>query len=456
MTVASRFPIVSEGTFFPVDWNEGMLLMPHHLQQQDEMWWKTFGYHLHIMNPFHWGVLKCEWDAYALLCGKIVFQTIEAVFPKGHIFFFPHIFYESLSLDLKSLKKDVLEWPQKICLKMLQTASGNLIYKDMQELGVCDRRTHDNPIMIPRRVPAVALTLRQDQPQSSELCIPLLEVTYENQSFQITPYQPPQIFISKESSIGLLCYDLSQKIRESIVLIQKKIRSDGSASLTEYLRCLYAGLIPFETVFKAPFPTPYELFLSLGHLAGLCAGFGNATDLPIFDGYDHQNLLNNFQQMIRFIISNLNTFKSLNEYIDFTSFEEGFFLNLEENTVFSKKILNAYQDNPHTKTISQMVLGVECAVGNEKQVLNWMENAIIASTSFIKNAVNSRTLGMQRQFKQNYLIKDSLCSHETIEIILNLSDPFFVPSEKLFIVNHNKEGSTTPSRIFLLMNASVF
>jgi type VI secretion system protein ImpJ len=74
---------MSSGKLNPVAWMEGMFLRPQHLQQSDLSSDARLRYHLHALNPFHWGVREIAFDEEALAENRIVVTRLEAVLRDG-------------------------------------------------------------------------------------------------------------------------------------------------------------------------------------------------------------------------------------------------------------------------------------------------------------------------------------------------------------------------------------
>ena len=69
----------------PVAWTEGMFLRPQHFQQHDAFLEERLRYHLHALNPFHWGVRELTINQDALADHRFEIQQLEAVMPGGTV-----------------------------------------------------------------------------------------------------------------------------------------------------------------------------------------------------------------------------------------------------------------------------------------------------------------------------------------------------------------------------------
>ena len=76
---------MASGRLNPVAWTEGMFLRPQHFQQHDVYLEERLRYHLHALNPHHWGVRELVINEDALADNRFEIQQIEAVMPGGTI-----------------------------------------------------------------------------------------------------------------------------------------------------------------------------------------------------------------------------------------------------------------------------------------------------------------------------------------------------------------------------------
>ena len=66
-----------------IQWHEGMLLAPQHLQQLSQRSESLVHYHLHSVTPFFWGIRHLEIDQKRLTTGVFWVVKLEAVMPDG-------------------------------------------------------------------------------------------------------------------------------------------------------------------------------------------------------------------------------------------------------------------------------------------------------------------------------------------------------------------------------------
>lgn len=69
----------------PVAWQEGMFLRPQHFQHQELFFAEALRYHVHRLDPFHWGVRELSIDEDALAGKTIEIRSLEVVLRDGAI-----------------------------------------------------------------------------------------------------------------------------------------------------------------------------------------------------------------------------------------------------------------------------------------------------------------------------------------------------------------------------------
>ena len=70
-----------------IQWHEGMLLAPHHFQNQDARIENLLFFHLSHLCPFFWGVKHLVIDENMLGSGRVRVSRIEGTMPDGLVFF---------------------------------------------------------------------------------------------------------------------------------------------------------------------------------------------------------------------------------------------------------------------------------------------------------------------------------------------------------------------------------
>jgi type VI secretion system protein ImpJ len=80
---------MTDRSFNPVCWAEGMFLRPQHLQHEQRFAEQRLRYHLRALNPFQWGVRELVIDEEGLSDNRVEVLRLEAVLPGGMIVKYP-------------------------------------------------------------------------------------------------------------------------------------------------------------------------------------------------------------------------------------------------------------------------------------------------------------------------------------------------------------------------------
>ncbi len=87
----------------PVCWSEGMLLSPHHFQQNHQYLEKQISRIIKLLTPNYWGVGKMELDHSALSNGTINIKRLFAILPDGLLIDYDYKHDGPLQLDMSEL-----------------------------------------------------------------------------------------------------------------------------------------------------------------------------------------------------------------------------------------------------------------------------------------------------------------------------------------------------------------
>jgi len=429
-----------------IQWHEGMLLGPQHFQQLSLRHEELLHYHLMAIAPFYWGIHRLRVDSTLLIDGTLRVVELEAVMADGLVV--SHFGQEGngLEIDLTSYTEEMKERALTIHLvvpaKKAGTAStkGDLArYDSMEGRPVVDENTGESELSIPRLKPRLSLLVTDTPPQKYST-FPLVKVAYKNETFTMTEYIPPTLTVPTKSAIGEICSSVAHRLREKAVFLSERVRSPSSAmkgALLLETKSMIQGLVSdlphFEAVLNTGASHPYPLYLSLCSLVGRLAGLGMGLIPPVLEPYDHNDLRAAFEQAKEFI------FRMIDEGILEThtpipfEFDNGIFgLRLEEGWM--------------TQTL---VIGVRARAGmTEKDVLDWMEEGLIGSSSKIESMKRKRILGASRKRIEGD--KGLIPVTGVVLFSVKAERQFIEPDELLQIFNtSDPAGKRSPAEIVL-------
>lgn len=300
----------------PVAWTEGLFLRPHHLQQHEIFNEERLRYHLHAVDPFHWGVRELEIDEEALKDHQFVILRLDAILPGGIIIQHPgNAVVENREFDPPTERIEV-----HIGIHHLSATEANAAYRDD---GVKDVRfviaAHELPdvagggsrVPIELAHPNVRVFLTGEEnalEQHETLKLAEIEATEETKRpFVIrSTYAPPLIAVQAHE---LLLAELSQLVSQmagSVRIVAGRTQTIAVGDLEKvYMRYTLARMTPLLQHMLATGDTkPFPLYSTLIETAGALSCFRRqeVADLP---RYDHRDLYRCFHELIQIISRDL-------------------------------------------------------------------------------------------------------------------------------------------------------
>lgn len=457
-----------------VQWSEGMLLSPQHLQQNDIYWHAQLQHRLACSNPHFWGVRHMQVQ---LIKECILVNQLECVLPDGTVVCHPSNFARQpeplLQIDVAACKTG--EAAIRIWLVVPERASNAARQSDQDRrynshIGqlTADENTGLAEIKVGR------LQLRYDLvmsklPPSASAC-PLLEVERDAQGvLRISQYHPPMSCLSASQFLtthGLLQlmqakYEAWWAKAEELMRESTGFSPDGKLN-TEGLRNhqvarhLACGLPALAVALDAG-GHPQALYQALAQMVGQMVLFARQP-LPLkMQPYQHDNCLPQFQAAWRYIDETLatelervqqdrlNVPKPLYDTQPFQAHGElGF-----------GRQLPAHLDG-------DLIIEVKPHQGQSlEQIGRWLNQADIASASLITQLRRQRVPGAQvRQLKPDEILRRQLPPLADLFLVqnrkveLNDCEPqdLFAANQSLFI--QGKSSANMPAAIFLYRKLS--
>ena len=422
-----------------IQWHEGMLLAPQHLQQLSQRSESLVHYHLHSVTPFFWGIRHLEIDQKRLTTGVFWVVKLEAVMPDGLVVSHQAGQAQDLQLPLQNVSNQPITVHLAVPARSLMATKGDLPrYYSVEGEPVIDESTGDGEITIPRLKPQVRL-VSGDVPPAKLVSFPLAKVQYRNEAFGLTDFIPPTTVVPVGSAIWEMCSLTAAKIRERALFLSEQVRSPASASriplmleTKNRIQGLVCGLPEFEAVMNTGAVHPFDLYKAFCALAGHLAGLGYSMVPPVFSTYKHNDLYAGFNQLQDFA---------------FTMMEEG----IPESYVaipfqLVKKTFSVVFDSEWKDR--RLFLAMRGQTGmSEKDVVEWGEQCRIGSESVMRSMRDKRVLGARRQLIQSY---ESLVPARGVILFALEYDPQSIrPDEVLQVVNDNQAAGLHPAEIIL-------
>lgn len=424
-----------------IQWQEGMLLAPQHFQWQAQRNEALLHYHAVSLSPFHWGVRHLEIDPVLLVDGVLRVVELEAVMPDGLVVSHAEGEGADLKIDLTQYGDDIKRRPLTVHLAVAGRGR-DLALKERygfgEKIGVPDENTGEGDASVPVLEPKLNLIAGDDPPQKY-VSFPLAEVTYKNERYDLTNFEPPWLRVAPGSLIYKLCSSVAERLREKARFLSEQVNSPSmSAAEPQILgtrlqiHCLVGELPAFEAMLLTGVSHPFPLYVSFCSLLGHAAGLSQALVPPDLQPYDHNNLHATFEQAYAAIT------KSINEGIQ-----------------------EAYTSYPFTPDGSEfrltmdpdwlsrtLVLGVRTRSGvSEAEIESWVMASVISSRSKLVSLRDRRILGARRRRIDS--APDLVPSRGVTLYTLTPDPEFVVPGEDLVILHPGDERRPRPDEIVL-------
>jgi type VI secretion system protein ImpJ len=420
-----------------------MLLAPQHFQLQSLRQETLLHYHSAAIAPFHWGVRHLEVDSVMLVDGVFRVLELEAVMPDGLVVAHGAGEVPDLSIDLKPFAAQIEQAPMTIWLAVVSRGSGVAFaerYSSVDGGPIVDENTGEGDLPVAVLKPRLCLLAADDLPPKYT-GFPLAEVTYRNEVFTRTPFEPPLLRVAAGSVIYEICQATAARLREKSVFLADQVHAPSSATAVPQLletkalvHCLVGELPAFEAVLRTGVSHPFPLYVALCSVLGHVAGVGRSLIPPVLDPYDHNDLVATFQQ-VQTAIS-----KAISEGIQ-ESYTAYPFLQQDDEfkLLFDAEWMGR-----------ALILGVRAPSGvSEAEMTSYIGGSLIASRSRVVSLRDRRVLGVRRVAVSSH---PDLVPPRGVTLFSIPYDPEFIaPGEELVISNPRREGRARPDWIVLFV-----
>lgn len=309
-----------------VQWSEGLLLSPQHLQQNDIYWHEHLRHRLSRITPHYWGVSKLVIDRASLIKGIVAITELECVLPDGIAVEFPGN-YAARTLDVEVGKPTGNDGrPVRVWLRVHERgaaaaalANADRRYDSLPGALTPDENTGDGDIQVGRlrtHITLYADDAARPAPTGCNAC-PLLEIVRDAQGhLRITGYHPPMLrqdasAFHDEQSLQHQLAQLTQKLWAKADELggghsDDKHEDEGPAAsqMRQHLsaaRSLATTLPQLEIAVAAKDTHPNELYRALAQVVGQVAGLGgNPVPLKMMP-YLHDDCMPQFQAAFSYI-----------------------------------------------------------------------------------------------------------------------------------------------------------
>ncbi len=439
-----------------VRWEEGLLLSPQHFQEQARRVDRELEYHLDHAAPYHHGVSDLRALRIELRGEQVYIHQLEAVMPDRTI-----VSRDEGDPELRAgLRAAADRAKNATALTLYLTlpseergrpsvtrdpADERCRFVAVERPPVLDDVDGGSEEIVPRIVPN--LHLRADvTPPARFVSLPVARVRIDGDRFVLDhEYVPPCLAVPVVSSLGQMSLRIAGFLRRKAGNVADKVAalslsSDRAliAELRRQLACLVTGLPPFEALAMTGRAHPFSLYSALLPIVGHVAGLARDPLPPELPAYDHEDIGAAFLRVERYVE------RAVEEGIVESFTEHPFRL---EQGRFRVDLARTWQGK-------MLVLCVRGRRGaDEKDVLAWMNGALLGADGAVRELQASRSLGVRRARTDRQ--GDLVAAAGKLLFEMDLRSPFLRLGEPLVLFNTEDPAATAgPAEVILYVEAT--
>ena len=385
-------------------WHEGMLLSPHHFQQNHQYWEGQLSRLIATLSPNFWGVGELAFNQAALLEGEVDIQRLVAILPDGFVVDYDIQNDGPLKVALEDIGPDPVTVQLTIPIQVPGSASER---SEIQRFSSrdgqpnIDENTGDNEMVLPRLVPKLSLQVA-DRVGNRYVGLPLFRVVKpEGGNLQLdAEYCPPLLSIGAdkfrsgtEEMPGPK--PLQHRARALALAIRQKamqlagVAEDGESLGTNisqrhhrWIRAMVQELVAFELIADSSDSTPRQLYEALVRMAGPISELAPNAIPPHFSAYCHDDNLPCFNKVVKYIQTQVDRVNLNYSTLSFDNEREGVFTLMFDKAWEGRDIIIEVRPSAN-----------DSREGAEK----WIKACRIASINLHKDLAERRLLGAKAE-----------------------------------------------------------
>ncbi|MBV8467752.1 MAG: type VI secretion system baseplate subunit TssK [Burkholderiales bacterium] len=429
-----------------IEWHEGLLLAPQHFQHADRRHASLVANHVLAANAFGWGISNWEYDAGMLAAGTLRLTSLSAILPDGL-----QIDYQAqlpdaavVQIDLgeqaEAFKRGELPIYLGIVASSRRAGEGARRYRSVLAQSINDDISDSGAVDIPLLQPDLHL-FAGEQPSGQFVAFCLTTVIKENEMYRVGEHIPPLLAVDARSTLAKRVNRLVAQMRDKAAFLAKQTAIPSSKAedrlnqleIRERLNSVVIGLPMIEAVLRTPSLPPYTLYLALCSLLGPLSMLRMGAVPPVPPVYQHENLRLSFDVL-------LGVLGDMVEEVSQSYAERKF----------------EYQRGQFSLPIEAAWLGGRLVIGmrgqSERDIVNWLQGAIVGSESVIASLRERRVLGAARS-RIEAAEELGLRGGASITLFaIDVNPALIMPDQALVIVNPAESANALrPSEITLFV-----
>jgi type VI secretion system protein ImpJ len=433
-----------------IQWHEGMLLAPQHFQQTQARTDALMGWHALAASPLAWGVRHLEVDTGLLANGLLRVLQLDAVLPDGSA-----VWHDADCADHGVLELDLAEHaealelaPQDLWLtlpraRFMNRPGAPSRFASLSMPPIEDEVSEAVEADLPRMRPALGLKVGA-QPPSLWQHLRLGSLHKDNKQIRMSDVLPPLMLLPRSHPLWVRSWQLANELRAKAAFVARQMQVASSRiedrvttlEQKDRLRNLLQGLAPLEAVLQTQPLHPHALYLALcGLLAPLAMLRPGALSLlpPAYDqarpGAAFDPLLESLEEAVADI--------SQDHLMHLFEFDAGLFkLDMQPEWV-SPRLVMGLRGKP------------------DKDLMTWMEGAVIGTQSTWASLRERRVLGAARQCIEAAPDLGLRASNGYVLFAIETPDSMMQDGEQLVVSNNNETyASLRPQELVLFVKGT--
>lgn len=427
---------------YKVQWHEGMLLSPQHFQYNEQRIEQLLYTYL-LSNAYtSWGVIELDIDKNLLNQGILELTHIFAVLPDGSVVLH-NINDTNATTQLASIRYNLNDLELKsttevtICLCLHQPTDSKKRYDSIEYPNVIDENSTDNVINLPILRPKVFLNV--DEVPNECIGFPIIKLDFDGKQFSLRPFLSASLKIPDNHSIKKNLAEIVLNLRQKAAYLINKSQQVTSPSLLREtlatLKPLISALCILEPLATIEKLHPERLFDQLLNVAANLLPL-QTTQIPkVLPTYNHFNPSDSLDYFLNLFEKTISSIQQRYLSIPFHQQDRLFYLHIHPNYL---------NDDLH--------LGFRCPSGmSEKQMYDWVQEAIISADEKIEVVTTRRISGAQRTLLNNDELGDLIPNPGTLIFTIKKGDEFIKVKNNLNIFNPGDSQEKRPIDITLFV-----
>ncbi|MGG1947632.1 type VI secretion system baseplate subunit TssK [Trinickia sp. NRRL B-1857] len=419
-----------------VEWFEGMMLAPQHFQLLGARVDSLVAWQSLTAAPFSWGVRRLVFDEGLLTAGVVRVLALEAIMPDGTAVSYSAEFAQQgrLELSLAPFAERLATTQLEIYLTLPVAASmrGEAELRRFRSVPgepVEDSTSGAPPADIPRLVPNLALEAGEI-PSGRFVSLCLGTVYKDNEVVKLGERQPPLLEVARDNPLWTAVASLLGQVRGKAAFVARQTAIPSSKAddrltqleLKDRLRSLLSALPLAEAVLRTPHLHPLALYHALAALHGSLSMLAPGGMPPVPPDYDHADPLAVFTPLL----------SSLREAIAEVS--EGY---RERKFHFGNDLFDIVVQPQWVD--GRLVIGLRGQ--SDRDLLAWMDGAVIGSESVYASLRSRRVLGAVRR-PVEYAEELGIRSGSGYLLFEVAADPMLVRAGEALVIGNPNEGAS--------------